>query len=244
MIKNCKVSKCRFPMSHVTSFHYCGTCKTQGHGVIECGNTSRINNLRQYYNDLLAGNENCLFGECIMRDLRTHNTDSHTCTICYDRLHSSTTCPINNQEISIKCPLCRVINTSFYKIYGSVDKCTVCLETVDIFLPKCGHNSICLKCSKKLNGNTNPYEIYDETKLQNKNYNIPLVKSYLQDYPSYVIILEGMGHCTIVRRLNNSSELEGIFIHSDDGYDLNHSNFNNNFMNGYCKIDCAIYHDY
>ena len=237
MIKYCKVSECRYPVSHVTVYHYCGKCKKQGHGNLECGNNLKINNLTQYYKYRLPNYENCVFGECITDDIRTHTTESHTCTICYDRLHSSITCPLNTQNINIKCPICRTNNTSFIKIFDSEDKCSICLNNVEIFLPDCGHNCLCLKCSKKLNEKNSQYEIYDESILDIKKYNISLIKSYLQDYPSYVVILKGMGHCTIVRRLNKSSELEGIFIHTDDIYDPNHSKFNREFMDGYCKIE-------
>lgn len=243
MIKYCKVRKCRYPVSHVTSYHYCGTCKQQGHGILECGNISLKNNLIQYYSYVLPEYEECLFGECINNVIRTHKTDSHTCTTCYDRLHSSITCPLNIPKNNIKCPVCRANNSSFFKIFGSEDKCVICFKNVEIFLPDCGHNCLCISCTKKLNHKTSQYEIYDELILNDKKYDVSLIKSHLLDYPTYVVILEGMGHCTVIRRLDKSSELEGIFIHSDDGYDPNHSRFNNEFVYGYCKIECTILHN-
>jgi hypothetical protein len=53
----------------------------------------------------------------------------------------------------------------------------------------------------------------------------------------------GMGCNTLVRRLNGFCELEGLFVHSDDGYDLNKTRINDEFINGYCKVDSNIIHD-
>ena len=100
MIKSCKVYKCRYPITHTTVYHQCGTCKGYGHGMGECGNINRINNLKQYYNDILPESQHCLFGGCI--NPSTHTTDSHTCEQCHERLHSKSTCSSNNKQVNIK----------------------------------------------------------------------------------------------------------------------------------------------
>jgi hypothetical protein len=243
MIKYCKVNKCRFPVSHVTLYHLCGNCKKFGHGLIECGN-NKINNLIPYLNDKLPDYEKCFFGECL--NSLTHKTESHTCTTCYDRLHSSSTCPLNNKinkECNIVCPKCRTTNKTFFNSYGSENECIVCFDKSQVFLPECGHECLCLKCSKQIDLNKTEFEIYDEKYLIDHNYDLTTVRLHLKEYPSYVIIYESMGHCTLIRRLNNSSKLEGLFIHSDDGYDPNKIKFNDNFINGYCKIELELIHN-
>jgi hypothetical protein len=33
---SCKVALCRFPETHITTYHRCGNCKKYGHGRVEC----------------------------------------------------------------------------------------------------------------------------------------------------------------------------------------------------------------
>lgn len=244
MKKYCQVSKCRFPIYHVTSYHQCGTCKQYGHGMIECHNTTKINYLNQFQYDQLPETEHCLFGIC--HNPSTHTTESHTCTKCSERFHSSSTCPTNPKlikEHNIVCPNCRTTNKTIFKTFGSENKCVVCYDTAQIFLPECGHECLCIDCSKKIDSNKTFDDYYDEKYLKDHNYDIPLIKSHLKKYPSYVAVYQGLGHCTIVRRLNETSELEGMFMHSDDGYDPIKTQINKDFIDGYCKIDCTIIYD-
>ena len=241
MIKYCKVKNCRYSITHTTSYHQCGTCNKRGHGMVECGNYNKIKYLEQFYENLLPESKHCLFGEC--NEFQTHETESHTCDTCFERLHSSATCPKNKKENLITCPNCRTINKTIFKSYGSENKCIVCFDTAQIFLPECGHECLCLSCSKKLDKNNDSKEFFNEKYLLDRNYDIPLIKSYFTDLPCYVVIYEGMGCCTFVRRLNNNSDIEGIFIHSDDGYDPNKVIIHKKFFDGYCKIDTSIYHN-
>jgi len=242
MIKYCKVNKCRFPISHVTSYHQCGTCKIRGHGVTECNNVNKIKYLKNlYFNDELPVLEHCLFGGC--QNPSTHTTDSHTCGICQERLHSVSTCPTNIKETNITCPTCRKINKSKFRSFGSENKCVICFEEAQIFLPECGHSCLCLKCSKTIDKNNDSGELYDEKYLIDQQYNVPFIKSHFKEYPSYVVVYEGMGCCTLVRRLNENVSIEALFVHSDDGYDPNKVKINEEFINGYCKIDSMIIHD-
>ena len=48
----CKVYGCRYSWSHSTFGHKCGNCKKHGHGLTECGNIDKINNLKQFYDEL------------------------------------------------------------------------------------------------------------------------------------------------------------------------------------------------
>lgn len=242
MIKYCKVSKCRYPVAHTTIYHQCGTCSKFGHGMIECNDQSKINYLKQFYNNELPIELNCLFGGCLKAS--THITDSHTCELCNKRFHSTSTCPSSNiKESHIECPICRKINKSFIRSFGSTNKCVVCFDNVQIFLPECGHDCLCISCCNKINKNNKSGEIYDENYLLEHHYDVPLIKTKFKEYPSYVVIYEGMGCCTLVRRLNINSNIEGLFIHSDDGYDPIKVKINDEFINGYCRIDSQIVHD-
>jgi hypothetical protein len=238
MNKYCKVNNCRYPEAHTTVYHQCGTCKSFGHGMIECGNPNKIKYLKEFNHDVLPIEKHCLFGGCI--NPPTHITESHTCEQCYERSHSKSTCPTNIKETNIMCPNCRKINKSTLRSFGSENKCVVCFEDAQIFLPDCGHNCLCLKCSKTLDKNNNLDELYDENYLIENHYNVPLIKSQLENIPCYVVVYQGMGCCTLVRRLNETSNIEGLFVHSDDGYNPNKVRINQEFINGYCKIDTEI----
>ena len=45
----CKVRGCRFPFSHTTIAHRCGTCGEYGHGQVECGNLDMCRMLTEDY---------------------------------------------------------------------------------------------------------------------------------------------------------------------------------------------------
>lgn len=240
MNKYCKISKCRYPVTHVTSFHQCGTCKQFGHGMIECNDSFKIDYLRQYYNDQLPESDHCLFGGC--DNLETHTSESHICSNCNYRLHSIYTCPQIIKESKIPCPKCRTINNKVFKTFGSENKCIICYEQAQIFLSDCGHECLCLECSKKIDENKS-FDYYDEKYLTDHNYNVSLIKTHLKEYPSYIIVYEGMGCYTIVRRLKSSSDIEGLFIHSDDGYNQQKTKINKEFIDGYCNIDISLIRD-
>jgi hypothetical protein len=79
--------------------------------------------------------------------------------------------------------------------------------------------------------------IRDESILNRQSYDIEQIKSRLAEYPSYIIVYEGMGCCSIIRRLNSSSPIEGLFNHSDDGYSPEKLEMLKDFVQGYCLIE-------
>ena len=56
MIKYCKIQKCRFPMSHISNGHLCGSCHNIGHGIVECGQKAAIDYIKTHYNILISYN--------------------------------------------------------------------------------------------------------------------------------------------------------------------------------------------
>jgi hypothetical protein len=231
----CKVINCRFSKTHVTLGHKCGKCNKYGHGNIECGDKKLINNLKEFDN-MLPLILQCKFGNCKYYNL--HTTDAHHCEICFERYHSENTCPFMVQNnIEIVCPLCKKLNvmsTNQQKVFGVSETCVVCMDnSVEVYFPGCGHICICIKCSDMIKKNNN---IKNESTLIKENYNIEQIKYYLKPYPSYVIIYEGMGCYSIIRRLDK--ELEGIFMHSDDYSIINKKE--KDFIDGYALINTII----
>ena len=88
--------------------------------------------------------------------------------------------------------------------------------------------------------------IRNEVILIKQSYNIIQIKSVLTDYPSYISIYEGMGCCTLIRRLNPKSQIEGLFNHSDDGYSVEKTKELEDFIQGYCYIESSqmMLHDW
>ena len=52
----CKVLHCRYPNTHVTAGHKCGTCHQFGHGQIECNNDELRVALNSYHTQKLPNN--------------------------------------------------------------------------------------------------------------------------------------------------------------------------------------------
>jgi len=89
----CKVLHCRFPHSHVTKEHICGTCNNKGHGQIECNNPKLIDVLKKYYNDVLPISNQCSIHNCYSKT--THTNDGHHCINC-GRRHAESECIIQS----------------------------------------------------------------------------------------------------------------------------------------------------
>lgn len=258
-IIKCKVRNCRFSNTHVTKGHLCGKCKKYGHGEMECNSIEKKNDLAQYNIDVIPENLKCRFGGCLYKQY--HTSQAHHCILCFNRLHSIETCPKNPinskpKNIEVKCPLCKKENQipkTQNKIFGLSDSCVVCMNnTVDVFLPNCGHACLCQNCLKILDKNSNDKTIYDpfvdirsEAILLKEKYDIDKIKSLLKEYPSFLYVYEGMGCSTAIRRLSPDSEISGLFIHSDDCYDSAKMAKNFDFIKGYYQIrDESLSHDW
>lgn len=233
MIKFCKVKQCRFSNSHTTRNHLCGNCNILGHGILECNSIILKNELKQYYNEKMNESDYCKFSGC--EDKEYHNLFGHHCKKCNRRMHSPETCNLKNikeKNYEIKCLICKKdnkINSKQSKIYGYEEQCIVCMDkNIEIFFPDCGHMCLCKICFDKMK------------KIENNNDNFPILYSTefkLKDYPSYTIQYQGMGCYSIVKRLNKDSNIETLFIHSDDHMVENVDEKINKFVLGYCKIE-------
>lgn len=238
----CKVSHCRFKTFHTTKSHLCGKCKKYGHGIIECNNNNSINNLKCYFYEKMKTDDQCSFAGCVNKEY--HNTNGHHCENCHDRLHSRATCPLlyntskKNENYEITCPICKkdnIINVNQSKIYGLEELCIICMDKCkEVFFPACGHICVCIECNDKLKKTKYESDFYC------LNYDEDKLKSLFKNYPSYTIIYQGMGSNYIFRRINISSEIEYIFIHSDDHYTEDVDKKLNDFINGHAFISYNI----
>lgn len=85
---HCGASECRFPESHTTAGHKCGTCGKFGHGQLECGNPKIISALVA---GKLPKKLQCSLLGC--RFKTAHVDAGHQCGECEGFGHSAPTCP-------------------------------------------------------------------------------------------------------------------------------------------------------
>ena len=80
--------------------------------------------------------------------------------------------------------------------------------------------------------------VRNEKSLKKMNYMIDDIKFMLKSAPSYVCVYEGMGNYMIIRRKNQNSKLEGLYVLNDDIiYNTNALQQVKDFTNGYQEID-------
>ena len=91
----CKVVYCRFPNTHVTKFHKCGTCGDTGHGQIECGNPDLIEHLQQWIHDVMPPHKQCTILLCNSKTI--HSNNSHHCSKC-SRRHAESECIVQDLD--------------------------------------------------------------------------------------------------------------------------------------------------
>lgn len=240
----CKVKNCRFPHSHTTRGHKCGNCNKYGHGIMECGDLYKLNNLKQFLNDTLPNDIQCDYINCNNREY--HTREAHVCDYCNSIGHDISDCPFNSVEIV--CPICReknIIPNKQQKVYGGNSKCSICLDNdSNIFLPKCGHLCVCLECCKKMNikKKINLIDrIDDESILPEYLLKDIRVRFNNNNNKIYFTKFSGMGSSWYIRRSNRYSPFEVFFMDADMwgqyGENLDDRPILNLFKHGYDYIN-------
>lgn len=153
----CDIKQCPAPDCHNRAGHFCQSCYGYGHGLMECfiKGIAGFPDSKDIPQDL-----QCKIVGCPASD--KHLTKGHFCRTCRRYGHSILQCrnqvqdQVQDQEIKqyeFKCPTCRkdnIVKTNQPKVFGSTEKCCICMdESANIFLPSCGH-LICDTCLPKL----------------------------------------------------------------------------------------------
>lgn len=148
MPTTCQVQRCRFPNSHATCDHHCGTCGTTGHGQMECGNLVKIQDLVNHplFQQELPRSMWCTVEHC--PSIKTHTTASHHCHVC--GLHGRTNHRPWCSERTASCPLCKVASTSRRQVFTG-SECIVCMEPGPVVVfEACAHAIVCKACVERL----------------------------------------------------------------------------------------------
>ena len=239
MRRFCKFRHCHYSRSHTTYGHLCGLCHKYGHGQIECNNDALLNILDKYKKDILPIELWCDYKNCKRK--KYHNRNSHHCSRCKTRGHSSSECDTNSNKYRIKCPMCNTYNTvnlSSNKIYGLSEKCKICLDKeVNVFLPKCNHCCLCFDCLLKMKKESShkemDFKLYvkqesdlDEHVLERADDIIGKINDFV-----YCEIYVGLGCSWYIRKDKNSNDFEGFFVRDENNTLLI------DFLDGYKKIE-------
>ena len=146
----CKVDYCRFPKTHTTQYHKCGTCNQTGHGQVECGKPNKISALRLFDNDSIDVCHQCTVPQCPNKT--THTNSSHICLKC-GRRHPEQECIIQSLDVSanryhldksqIEDYFSNANNSNkFIKIYAGMGcQLFICLKNQDIITIFMHHDS-------------------------------------------------------------------------------------------------------
>ena len=96
----------------------------------------------------------------------------------------------------LNCPICRtenIIQSTQKKVFGISEKCKICLTNViEVYLPTCGHTSICIECAHSLDKNDKQDYIDDEDDVEPgaKDEINDILGSTIEDLKSKVDSLE------------------------------------------------------
>ena len=246
----CKVRYCRFPNSHVTRGHRCGTCGEFGHGQVECEDNNKKKELwLKYGGDIMPLNKRCTIVSCTKP--WSHANIAHHCSYCNHREHDRLNCPQLEIEWKVKCPVCReenIVNSKTQVIYGGTVSCCVCLENeANIFFSNCGHLCVCKDCCRRLDdsdydNNVNNIETLEDRIKQEIEINpevIMIAKDIFRDLTNkiYTVVDGGMGCSWYLRRDNLNHSISGFFMHSDSwgqyGPESDDRHLMNQFIAGY-----------
>ena len=142
----CKVHGCRFPQSHVTAGHRCGTCNAYGHGQLECGRGDLQLEL-SFVDDRMPIGRCCTVENCVTSD--THSTAAHHCDACGTRggCQCRSLC-----LILVKCPTGRTHNmVDVEQVVFTDATCCVCMDSAALVVfPLCRHATVCRGCVRSL----------------------------------------------------------------------------------------------
>lgn len=144
----CQVRHCRFPSSHATCDHRCGTCGMSGHGQLECGSPTKIQALVYHplFRRSLPPSLWCTATDC--PTYKTHTTAAHHCDVC--GRHGLTNHTISCAKRSATCPLCKVASVAHRQVFTGSD-CVICMEAGPVVVfEACAHAVVCQTCVERL----------------------------------------------------------------------------------------------
>ena len=250
MATYCKVFRCRYPGSHLSCAHLCGTCKQFGHGQMECRRADRIAKLQALPVEVFPALEHCKVKGCPTPS--THSSEAHHCSLCFGRGHSPSNCPLaDTPQVSqtFPCPFCRkevqILPTQPI-LFGMKGDCGICLTEKEDFMSlllvennlPCGH-SICKGCIQRAVKVPEMAKIWTKEELEESHLcdiEFALDQLKVQTENAYSIFPAGMGTHWYLRKAYPAGPLEGFF--TDEGFWSSRDNYPwlAKFLKGYYPL--------
>lgn len=206
----CKVVDCRFPGTHVSAGHQCGTCKCFGHGQYECSR-GISQALRNSLIEVLPEHKRCRVSGCPTKKL--HMTEAHVCVECGVRNGCE---HISSDTFTTRCPTCRTDNSyksvDEIKIFGIEQKCIVCQDKdIDVLLPQCRHACLCHTCISKIQ--LSPGDVYPFSD-EEKEAIASAVRRFGDRDMVYVKEYAGQGCIWFIKKVRGT--VSSFFLHGDN----------------------------
>ena len=152
--RTCLVLGCRYPSTHVTGSHKCGTCGMIGHGRRECGNNLRVSELATRERRAVR-NRPPVFPSPIpfpnAAPLPT-NDDPPEDPALVAGPHPPSPPPCDDDRLSLRCPLCRADATATRgDIVFTGGECSVCYVDAPLIVCRpCRHAVLCCPCAERV----------------------------------------------------------------------------------------------
>lgn len=142
----CKVRGCRFPGTHVTRGHRCGSCFQFGHGIMECADLTRVDALHVYWTENMPTELHCTVLGCMSPT--SHSVEGHHCGQCGKR--GATVCC--SSRVTRTCPLCKTVSEiHLADTFFTGVACVVCMDHKPLCLfPNCRHVTVCVECTQRM----------------------------------------------------------------------------------------------
>jgi len=149
---SCKCIGCRYPLTHVSAGHKCGSCGGYGHGQLECGNVVLQEETQGSYRDRMPPEAQCTFEGCHFP--HSHGLEAHHCDSCGARGGVGCCRARGGSTTTLRCPFCRVdvasVQPPTQPLPTPLPECAVCMEnTTLVVLEPCRHAVACAECIRK-----------------------------------------------------------------------------------------------
>lgn len=156
---HCRVQQCRHRTTHTTKGHQCGRCGRHGHGQLECGNSSAMENLRSFFHIEVPLEEQCQVPTCRFREC--HLSAAHKCARCgvigatcrcQAIVAGATSSPPPLKLRNVPCPHCKRKSDVDLGLQVFTDaQCSICFDDArKVVFEKCAHALICEACVQRV----------------------------------------------------------------------------------------------
>jgi hypothetical protein len=171
----CNIRGCRYPESHLSVAHRCGTCGMFGHGQMQCKRQDTSSNSSSSSSSSVHPQasvpsvpsthfpkEGCEAQQmprgmwCTIEGCKaswSHTSDGHHCEACGGRrdVHQD---HCEKRVIRVACPTCRARATCSMacQVFTSAECVICCVPGPCVVMSPCMHANVCIRCARIMEG--------------------------------------------------------------------------------------------